>query len=559
MRTAEYWQGRAELRVNRAQLAADKVIAGIDKKYRSALQEMQAEVQKLVLRYGDQYSLTYAEAQKAIASSEFADWRMTLQEYVERINATGDTELLRELDTLAMRSRVSRYTELETAIKVNMAELRAREETAVRELLGGQYEDTYYRQLYETQTGLGFGKSFSLLTPGDVGEALTYPWSGATFSQRIWGDTQRLSGAIRETVTQGLIQGKSIQHMTKALDDIMGKGRYNAKRLVRTEVAYISEQATLWGYIEAGIDDYEILATLDERTSKTCQEQDGEVYKVKDAMVGVNYPPFHVFCRTTTVAHFNDETLDKGMRAARDEKGGYTLVPSDMKYAEWKEKFVEKPDPFASADNFAKYAKEAWGLEKIDIKTIPYDNIKETIKAMDAFISRYPQLKGFIKEIVESERGIMSCVPIGSEFNGIRISFNPVHFTDIKELEETYAEAVRIGHFPAGTTYTGSGAHELGHALTALVIKSLEPAPSMYVPDWNGEVSAKLIVSQAVKTIKGIMPKALTRDLIADVSAYALTKRSEVIAEAFSDVFANGDEAKLLSRKIVEIVEEVLR
>lgn len=337
MKPAEYWAGRAELRVNRAQLAADKVIAGLDKKYRAALREMQAEVQKLVLRYGDKYSLSYAEAQKAIAASEFADWRMTLQEYVERINATGDTELLRELDTLAMRSRISRYTELETAIKVNMAELRAHEENAVRELLGEQYQDTYYRQLFETQTGLGFGKNFSLLTPTDVSEALNYPWSGATFSERIWGDTQRLSGAIRETVTQGLIQGKSIQHMTKALDDIMGKGRVNAERLVRTEVAYIFEQATLRGYIEAGIEDYKILATLDDRTSKVCQDQNGEVYKVKDAVVGVNYPPFHVFCRTTTVAHFNDEALDKGMRAARDEKGGYTLVPNDMKYSEWRD------------------------------------------------------------------------------------------------------------------------------------------------------------------------------------------------------------------------------
>ena len=35
------------------------------------------------------------------------------------------------------------------------------------------------------------------------------------------------------------------------------------------------------------------MAFLDSKTSKICRQMDGEVIDVKDAMPGVNMPPFH--------------------------------------------------------------------------------------------------------------------------------------------------------------------------------------------------------------------------------------------------------------------------
>jgi hypothetical protein len=60
---------------------------------------------------------------------------------------------------------------------------------------------------------------------------------------------------------------------------------------------------------------------------------------MKDYQVGVTAPPFHPWCRTTTVPYFED---NYGERAARDEKTGKTYyVPSNMKYADWKKTFVD--------------------------------------------------------------------------------------------------------------------------------------------------------------------------------------------------------------------------
>ena len=71
---------------------------------------------------------------------------------------------------------------------------------------------------------------------------------------------------------------------------------YQAERLVRTETNYAMNQGHLEGYKASEVvGEYEILAFLDSRTSKICNEMDGKRFKLTEAQVGVNYPPFHPF------------------------------------------------------------------------------------------------------------------------------------------------------------------------------------------------------------------------------------------------------------------------
>ena len=52
-------------------------------------------------------------------------------------------------------------------------------------------------------------------------------------------------------------------------------------------------EATVNNYKENDIKEYQIMAFLDNKTSKICREKDGEVINVKDAIAGKNMPPFH--------------------------------------------------------------------------------------------------------------------------------------------------------------------------------------------------------------------------------------------------------------------------
>ncbi len=74
---------------------------------------------------------------------------------------------------------------------------------------------------------------------------------------------------------------------------------HKARRVVRTEHNYCINQAELKGMKDAGFDEYEF-ASLGENADgvcHTCDDLDGERFRIEDAVVGVNCPPMHPFCR----------------------------------------------------------------------------------------------------------------------------------------------------------------------------------------------------------------------------------------------------------------------
>jgi SPP1 gp7 family putative phage head morphogenesis protein len=98
----------------------------------------------------------------------------------------------------------------------------------------------------------------------------------------------------------GISSGASIQKMSQAIRERFDVSRYEAFRLLRTETNYFFNQAQLQTYIDNGVEEYEIVATLDGRTSDICMREDGKIYKSEEAIVGENYPPYHPNCRTVT-------------------------------------------------------------------------------------------------------------------------------------------------------------------------------------------------------------------------------------------------------------------
>lgn len=58
-------------------------------------------------------------------------------------------------------------------------------------------------------------------------------------------------------------------------------------------------------YKDAKIPKYEIMDSDDERTCTSCKTHRGNIYKTEDAVVGVNFPPFHDKCRCTVYPIFD--------------------------------------------------------------------------------------------------------------------------------------------------------------------------------------------------------------------------------------------------------------
>lgn len=116
---------------------------------------------------------------------------------------------------------------------------------------------------------------------------------------------------MKNEVLIGINQGINYRTISTRIADKFNTAYKNAERLVRTEVNYIHNQATTDGYKDAGVEKYQFLATLDSRTSQTCAGLNGEVFEVKNIAVGINYPPMHPRCRSTTIPIIDYSVLDK--------------------------------------------------------------------------------------------------------------------------------------------------------------------------------------------------------------------------------------------------------
>lgn len=59
---------------------------------------------------------------------------------------------------------------------------------------------------------------------------------------------------------------------------------------------------------------------------------------------GVTVPPYHVYCRSTTVPYYNDDIQAEieNTRMARDPETGKSIRVENLTYKEWYNKYVEK-------------------------------------------------------------------------------------------------------------------------------------------------------------------------------------------------------------------------
>ena len=105
-----------------------------------------------------------------------------------------------------------------------------------------------YKKSYDLQSRAGFYNEIAKIDASAVEDAVSYPWSGAMFSDRLWQSKQALVFNTREIITQGLIQGKSVGVMASALSSRMGQSYKNAERLIRTETAHIHAEADRRAY-----------------------------------------------------------------------------------------------------------------------------------------------------------------------------------------------------------------------------------------------------------------------------------------------------------------------
>lgn len=336
-----YWAARALQRENEAYLEGVRLTGVMFREYQAAARSIRQQINDFYSRYAGQHGLTFDQAVRLLSRSEFREWKASLGEYVTRIAQEPDQKikalLTAQLDALSANSSISRLDALLGQIDMKLNDLFDQGVAQMKAQFGDSFREGYYKKVYDIQSRAGFINEFAKLNESMVEGALTYPWSGAMFSDRLWQNKQALLFHLRETITQGVMQGKSVGAMAKDISAKMGQSYKAAERLVRTEMAHFHGESDKAAYKAAGVKEYEFVATLDERTCSVCGALDGQHFPLDEAEEGVNYPPMHPNDRCTTVEYDPDDALDW--------YNSGKPMPKNMTYEEWYDQQVADHGP----------------------------------------------------------------------------------------------------------------------------------------------------------------------------------------------------------------------
>lgn len=343
MRSADYWKARSELLNQAAHRKADQCVADIEKMFREAENRTRQEIEAWYGRFASNNQISLSEAKKLLTSGELEEFKWSVEKYIkEASKANISPEFMKKLENASAKFHVSRLESVQLGIQQQTELLYGNQLDAVDTLLRDVVSDGYTRQAYELMKGLGFGWDFAALDQRALDKLLLKPWTadGKTFSQRIWTNKASLTGNIQNELIQGLLRGDSPQKITDRVKKRFGVSRQQAGRLVHTETTYFHGVADMECYKELGVDEIEILETLDSHTCEICAPLDGTKLPRSQMEPGVTVPPFHPSCRGTTVPVIDETIWGVGERAARDTDGDVYYVPGDMTYEEWKKSFV---------------------------------------------------------------------------------------------------------------------------------------------------------------------------------------------------------------------------
>ena len=544
---------------------AEKQADQFDKVYQEAKTYLDKEINKIFDKFQRDYGLSQVDARQVLKNMKDKKNLNELRKVLEaRPNDPNIQRLLADLDSPAYSFRMKRLECLSDDLDRMRESIYHSEKKGSDAFYSDLMKDSYYKATFDLQQQTGLAYSFSNLPETEIKRLKGLKWTGEAYSDRIWSNTGALASNVKDELLVSLMTGRSVRDTSQAIAERFGVGQNNARRLVRTESAFFHNQMELLSYEDAEITKYKFVAVLDRRTSEICQEHDNKVYDTDKAVPGVNYPPLHPWCRSTTIAHDDDIDYSKLERRARNPKTGKVeYVPADMTYDEWYSRYVAKDggkvynQDMSSIDLMAKSQQFVVGDRiRVSAKQVHgtgydfwlQDNTKKIRDTMRNVHEGLKDLSDFdVPKIVIVKHSRLNA------FAGYNQEQNILFVSDILHSKEQIQNLLSDDYF-ASNDLTGILKHELTHK------KHWDSAKAFYKKNKkrynNLEEAMKALnapLVSYVKTQQNLDMMYLHRISIDALAAFEKNNINELVAEV--GVLAEDTPDKILLQKVKEVLK----
>lgn len=300
MNSKDYWAKRARQDKIKVIKTGEQGIDNLKRVLKTNLDDVEKKIKEFYEKYGDNPA-------ENLSYDEFEKYKRKLRTKAKKYPKDKTLQKLAKQDI--PKYKIDRLRALQTDLQIQLTEATAGQEAGIYKTLedvGKVAQATLAKRFTQT-----FDLEFDTIASRKMKQLLSSDWSGATWSERLWKDRELVGNKMTEILEKGVTQGTSLQRMSRELKQATGQSFNNAFRLIRTETSHLDGQVTLEGYKQAQEEfgqklKYKYDAFGDSRTSEICRNLDGKTFWVDEAEVGVNYPPMHPNCRSTTQLMIDD-------------------------------------------------------------------------------------------------------------------------------------------------------------------------------------------------------------------------------------------------------------
>lgn len=323
----EYCLERAQNVIIAESLADAQAVVEVER----IILEMYAEFAKELLAFYAKYALdtglSIQEVKKKADEFDVLAFRDKAKQYVERKDFSDEANKALKLYNLSMK--VSREQLLKQQLDLIVKNSGSDLQDKIEEKLVDAVDREVERQAHILGENVKIDDT-------EVKAVVNSNFKGVNWSTRLWQDMAVVQKEVERTTSNVLLRGRHPNEYIKDFKKQTNTTTYNASRLLVTESARVQAESQKLTYLkDLGEDgEYKYVAKIDKKTSKICHSLNGKVFKVKDMIPGVNAPPMHPWCRSTTVPHVGNWRD----RFFNERKGKYQTENKESE----KEKIQEK-------------------------------------------------------------------------------------------------------------------------------------------------------------------------------------------------------------------------
>ncbi len=322
-KSSNYWRKR-EREWKKADLKDEaEYIQEIQDIYGTMLTQINKEIESFFVRYSNKEGMSMAEAKRKASDIDIKEYEKKAKKYVKEKDFSKEANEQMRLYNLAMK--VNRLELLKANIGLELT-------AGSDELVSFTKEKLEGAALEQIQRNAGILGDTIVDNAKTAKTIANSSFKNATFSERIWSQQDLLKNDLYGILSTALIQGRNPREFIPKVRKSFDVTRYQAERLLRTELTRVRIQAQAESYEANGIDEYEYVACGLKDVCPICKVLDKQIFKLKDMEIGENAPPRHPNCHCALAPHSDRKVYEQWL-------DGLANGDHDLRFDEWKEQF----------------------------------------------------------------------------------------------------------------------------------------------------------------------------------------------------------------------------